>query len=122
METIELRESLNFGGTGSNVRSIKAIAVGLFRVVDLMFPIVRYIGQAFLSPEIFVRCVVSEAQITGTMVAPSGRVFLTFVSVKTLNRVPEFIQTCVSHHQSAVCSSPYCLSSPSYRCSGENTI
>jgi len=75
VKTIELQESLNFGGTGSNARSIKAIVVGLFRVVDLMFSIVRYIGQAFLSPEKSVRCVVFEVQITGTMVAPSGRVF-----------------------------------------------
>jgi len=50
------------------------MAEGLFRKVDLILPIVKYIGQAFLSPEKFVKWVWSDEQSTGTNVEPVGKV------------------------------------------------
>ena len=67
-------DSFSFGGTGSNARRMRAIAEGLLRTTDLMLPIVIYIGHAFLSPERFVKCVVSEGQMTGIKVDPRGSV------------------------------------------------
>ena len=43
--------SVNFGDTGSNARSKMAILAGLFLVRERILLIVKYTGQAFLSPE-----------------------------------------------------------------------
>src|SRR5437879_2672078 len=51
----EDRRSL--GGTSSSARKSTAIDPGLLRLVDGRFPIVIYMGHAFLSPEKLVRCV-----------------------------------------------------------------
>jgi hypothetical protein len=45
----------NFGGTGRRATRMIAAFLGLFRVLERMFPTVKYIGHAFLSPEKFVK-------------------------------------------------------------------
>jgi len=66
---------VNFGGTASNARSMIGILAGLFLVRERILPIVKYTGQAFLSPEILVRCVWSDDPIMGTTVDQAGKVF-----------------------------------------------
>jgi hypothetical protein len=63
------------------------------------FPIVIYIGHAFLLPEKFVRWVVSDLNIIGTSVSPTGSVVYTIVSI--LKGIRRKI-TSLSHHQSPV--------------------
>ena len=46
---------VNFGGTGRSAMRMIAILLGLFRVRERTFPIVKYTGHAFLSPEEFVK-------------------------------------------------------------------
>jgi len=104
---------VNFGGTGSNLRSRIGILAGLFLVHERIFPIVMYTGQAFLSPEKLVRCVWSDNSIMATTVDPAGTAFYqgTEWAVSTGNTSPKTCQdlshTCISHHQSAVCISEY---------------
>src|SRR5436190_1220726 len=45
---------------------------GFARTLECMFPNDKYTGQAFLSPEKFVKCVLSESMIRGSTVAPPG--------------------------------------------------
>ena len=52
------------GGTGSSAKRTVAYLEGLFLMVDGRFPMVRYIGQAFLSPEKFVRWVLAKNSFT----------------------------------------------------------
>ena len=67
-------DSFSFGGTGSNARRMRAIADGLLCTTDLILPVVIYISHAFLSPERFVKYVVSEAHMTSIKVDPGGSV------------------------------------------------
>jgi len=103
----------NFGVTGSNARSRIGILAGLFLVHDRILPIVMYTGQGFLSPEKLVRCVWSDNPIMGTTVDLAGKAFYqgTEWAVSTGNTSPktcqDLSQTCISHHQSAVCISEY---------------
>jgi len=104
---------VNFAGTGSNARSRIGILAGLFLVRERILPIVMYTGQAFLSPEKFVRCVRSDNPIMGATVDPAGKAFYqgTEWAVSTGNMSPKTCQdlshTCISHYQSAVCISEY---------------
>jgi len=104
---------VNFEGTGSNARSRIGILAGLFLVHETILPIVMYTGQAFLSPEKLVRCCWSDNPIRGTTVDPAGKVFYqgTEWALSTGNISPKTCQdlshTCISHHQSAVCSFEY---------------
>jgi len=104
---------VNFGSTGSNARSRIGILAGLLLVRERILPIVKYTGQAFLSPEKLVRCVWSDNPIMGTTVDPAGKAFYqgTEWAVSTGNTSPKTCQdlshTCISHNQSAVCISEY---------------
>src|ERR1700710_1908231 len=57
VSSVQADSPVNFGGTGSNVRSRIGILTGLFLVRERILPIVIYTGQAFLSPEKLVRWV-----------------------------------------------------------------
>jgi len=104
---------VNFGGTGSNARSRIGILAGLRLVLERIFPIVMYTGQAFLSPEKLVRCVWSDNPIMGTTLDPAGKAFYqgTEWAISTGNTTPGTCQdishTCISHNQSAVCIPEY---------------
>ena len=94
-----------FGGMGKRARRTVASRDALFRMVDGKFPIVKYIGQAFLSPEKLVRYVSSDARIIGMMVERGGN-FSYYGSVKKSTSYKRIVKmTCVSHHQSPVCIS-----------------
>ena len=60
------------GGRGKSAKRTVACFEALFLVLDRIFPIVIYIGQAFLSPEKLVKKVTSEVHMIGDRVAPSG--------------------------------------------------
>ncbi len=55
--------------------STVALDEGDRRAAFGMFPILRYTGQADLSPLNVDSCVLSDAKITGAMVAPAGKSF-----------------------------------------------
>src|SRR5436853_6688099 len=74
---------------GKNPNSTKLCTFCLWRVAWSRLPIVRYIGQADLSPWYCISIVLSIANSIGTIVAPLG----TF--------------SCVLHHQSTVYISLY---------------
>ena len=104
---------VNFGGTGSNTRSRIGILAGLFLVRKTILLIIMCTGQAFSSPEKLVRCVWSDNPIMGTTVDPAGKDFYqgTEWGACSRNTSPktcqDLSQTCISHHQTAVCISEY---------------
>src|ERR1700759_2967157 len=61
-----------FRGMGKSAKWTVAFFHSLFRMLDRIFPIVKYIGQGFLSREKFVKKVTSDAHMIGPSVAPSG--------------------------------------------------
>jgi hypothetical protein len=77
-------------------------SVCFIRVASDRFPIVMYIGHAFLSQEKFMRWVASHMNIIGTSVSLTGSVVYTIVSILKGIR---WKLTCLSHHQSPVCIS-----------------
>jgi len=78
-----------FRGQGISPTRIQALFLGVQRVSFWILTIVTNSGQACWSPEKLVKWVLSDAQITGTIVAPAGS------------------WSCVSHHQSSVFISLY---------------
>jgi len=104
---------VNYGGTGSNARSRIGILAGLLLLLERILLIVMYTGQAFLSPEKWVRCIWLGHPIMDTTVDPSGKAFYQGMewAVTTGNTTPSTCQdlshTCISHHQSTVCISEY---------------
>ena len=99
---------VNFGSTGSNVRSRIGILGGLLLVLERILPIVMYTGQAFLSREKLVTCLWSDNPIMGTTVDPAGKAFYqgTEWAVSTGNTTP---RTChdLSHTAYPTTTPPY---------------
>jgi len=62
----------HFRGLRNSPTRIQARIIGVRRISFRILPIVRYSGQACRSPEKLVKWVFSDAQITGTIVAPAG--------------------------------------------------
>ena len=61
--------------TGMYPRRMFAQADGWHLTDFSIFLIIRYTGQACLSPLKVDNCILSEARMTGTIVAPAGRDF-----------------------------------------------
>jgi hypothetical protein len=61
--------------------STVACAVGFLRMAFAMFPIVKYTGQALLSPRNWESWVLSDEIIRGAMVDPIGNFFFDEISV-----------------------------------------
>jgi hypothetical protein len=61
-----------FGGTGMRATQMKAELDGRFRIVEWMFPRVRYSGQDFLSWEYEVSIFSFVEHTNTTIMSPSG--------------------------------------------------
>jgi len=78
-----------FRRTGNQLHKNPGALFSVPQIAFQILPIVRYSGQECLSPEKLVRWVLTDAQMTGTIVTPAGS------------------WSCVSHHQLPVFISLY---------------
>jgi len=62
----------NFGRTGRRATGMFVRLQGFDQIVELMLLRLKYTGHSFLSPQMFVRCILSELLNRGTNIAPSS--------------------------------------------------
>jgi hypothetical protein len=67
--------------------STVACAVGFLRTAFAMFPIVKYTGQALLSPRNWDSWVLSDDRIRGATVDPIGNLFFDKISVSSCSEL-----------------------------------